>query len=160
MGEGEELPKADGPLTKVTLPDGQRLYAVVVSRRCEHDGSWWYTLRIYLPSLTATRMEMVMEPAPVTFRAPSGMCEPVEGQSYGAVPTTRHGRPDGRWRIELPWDRGDTGPDGPTRIVHRGDCRMVGAAAQPVNSLEAQIALHRDAAPCTVCRPDRALKNT
>jgi hypothetical protein len=48
-GEGQPaaLPQADGPLAKVTLPDGQHLLAVVKSRRREPDG-WWYDLQIHL----------------------------------------------------------------------------------------------------------------
>ncbi|MFD3450765.1 hypothetical protein ACFWVC_01145 [Streptomyces sp. NPDC058691] len=45
----EHLPRADGPLVRVQLHDGQILYAVAKSRRHEADGSWWYQRPISPP---------------------------------------------------------------------------------------------------------------
>jgi hypothetical protein len=150
------LPQADGPLVKVRLPDGQTLYAVMKSRRREADGSWWMDLQIHLPSPGTDRGRLLAVPAAIDFRAPAGTCEPIEGQSYDAVPTMRAGvTPD--WRIEEPVYFGTT--VGPARIVHRGGCRAVRDVSRPATTEQARAVLERDdAAPCPVCRPDRPLR--
>jgi hypothetical protein len=102
MGEDQDqeaaLPQADGPLVKVELPDHQVLFAVVNGRRQEADTSWWFDLQIHLPSQGSERGRLLAVPAAVDFRAPAGACQPIEGQSYEAVPTERYGVP-ARWRI-------------------------------------------------------------
>jgi hypothetical protein len=153
--EGEELPQADGPLVRVRLHDGQRLYAVVRRRRREADGRWWYDLRIHLPSATQTRGRLTDEPAPVDFRAPAERCEPIAGQAYDQVPTERHGVTPA-WVVEEPVYFGVD--RGPARIVHRGGCRACRDLARPATTDQARTALTRpDTAPCPVCRPDRQL---
>lgn len=149
------LPRADGPLVDVRLPDGQHLYAVVKGRLRETDGSWWYRLQIHLPSAVETRGRRSEEPAPVDFVAAAASCDPVDGQDYRQVPTERAGHtPD--WRIEEPAYYGaDTGP---ALVVHRGDCHAVRDVSRPATAEQARTALERHgAAPCEVCRPDRPL---
>ncbi|NUP36763.1 MAG: hypothetical protein HOY76_06985 [Streptomyces sp.] len=155
---GPVLPPADGPLVGVRLPDGQRLYAVVRGRRKEADGSWWYDLRIHLPSQGSQRGRLLALPAAVDFRAPAGVCEPLDGQPYDRVPTERHGVAP-PWKVEEPvYFTGDVGP---SRIVHRGDCRAVRDVSRPATAAQARGVLARpDAAPCPVCRPDRPLHAT
>lgn len=87
------LPKADGPLVRVTLHDGQQFYAVVKGRRREADTSWWYLLQIHLPAATQRLGRLTDEPAPVDFTAPASRCEPIESQAYDQVPTERVGIP-------------------------------------------------------------------
>jgi hypothetical protein len=93
------LPKADGPLVAVTLPDGQRLYAVAKARVREPDASWWYDLQIHLPSQGSERGRLLALPAAVDFRAPADLCAPVDGQSYDQVPTVRPGVTP-VWKVE------------------------------------------------------------
>jgi hypothetical protein len=155
VSEGEELPQADGPLVRVRLHDGQEIYAVVRGRRKEADGTWWYSLRIHLPSATESRGRLVAEPAPIDFRAPADRCEPIEGQAYESVPTERHGVTPA-WRIEEPLYFGPQ--HGPARTVHRGDCRSIRDVSRPATTEQARATLERpDAAPCPICRPDRPL---
>lgn len=136
---------------KVGLPDGQVLFAVVKARRHEADGSWWVDLQIHLPSQGSERGWLLAIPAAVDFRAPAGVCEPIEGQSYDGVPTERYGVP-ARWRIEEPVYFGTT--VGPARIVHRGDCRTVRDVSRPASTEQARAVLERpEAAPCAVCQP-------
>jgi Family of unknown function (DUF6233) len=149
------LPKADGPLVRVTLHDGQQLYAAVKGRRRESDGSWWYDLQIHLPAANTTWGQLRDEPAPVDFRAPAGRCEPIDGQPYDQVPTERVGVAPA-WKIEervyFTDDRG------PARIVHRGHCHANRDHVRPATTEQARAALTRtDAAACQVCRPNRPL---
>jgi hypothetical protein len=96
-------------------------------------------------------------PAAVDFRAPATLCEPIDGQAYDQVPTERRGVIPA-WRVEEPVYFGTT--VGPARIVHRGDCRAVRDISRPAITGQARAVLERpDAAPCPVCRPDRALSN-
>ncbi|WP_051950943.1 DUF6233 domain-containing protein [Actinacidiphila yeochonensis] len=155
MSESEELPAADGPLVRLALPDGQRLYAVVRRRRRERDGSWWYDLQVQLASQAEERGRLVAQPSSVDLRVPAGHCTPVPGQDYADVPTERHGVVP-RWRIEEPVYFG--AERGPSRLVHRGDCRAVRDVSRPVSTDQAREALgDAAAAPCPVCRPDRPL---
>jgi hypothetical protein len=160
MGEDQDreagLPQADGPLVKVLLPDDQVLFAVAKGRRQEADGSWWFDLQVHLPSQSSERGRLLTVPAAVDFRAPAGVCEPIEGQAYDTVPTKRYGVP-ARWRIEEPVYFGTE--VGPARIVHRGDCRAVRDVSRPASTEQARAVLERpEAAPCAVCRPDRPLR--
>ncbi|CAG6397587.1 DUF6233 domain-containing protein [Streptomyces cocklensis] len=158
MSEGaeRELPRADGPLVKVTLPDGQHLYAVAKGRRREADGSWWFDLQIHLPGQGHDRDRLQALPAAVDFRAPADVCEPIEGQAYDQVPTERYGATPA-WRIEEPAYFGLQ--RGPARIVHRGDCRAVRDLSRPATTGQARAVLERDdTAPCPTCRPDRPLR--
>lgn len=150
------LPRADGPLVRVRLHDGQELYAVVLRRRRETDGSWWYQLQIHLPMATDVRGRLHDEPSPVDFLASAARCTPVEGQSYDQVPTERRGvTPD--WKIEEPVYFTDQG--GPARIVHRGTCRAARDMSAPATTEQARAALARpDAEPCRMCRPDGPLR--
>jgi hypothetical protein len=158
VSEGEKLPQADGPLVGVRLPDGQRVYAVVRGRRRERDGTWWYDLRIHLPSQIDIRGQLQTHPAPVDFRVPAALCEPVPGQPYDAVPTKRHDVAP-KWRIEEPVYIGRA--PGPARIVHRGTCHAVHDVSHPAGTEEARAALRRpDTVPCDICRPDRPLLAT
>jgi hypothetical protein len=153
--EDVELPPADGPLALLALPDGQAVYAVVRGRRRERDGTWWYDVRIHVPSQAEERGRLTAVPAPVDLRVPASSCTPVKGQAYGAVPTERHGAAP-VWRIERPVHTG--GDDGPARVVHRGDCASCRGSARPATAAQARAVLRRpDAAPCAVCRPDRPL---
>ncbi|WUH88749.1 DUF6233 domain-containing protein [Streptomyces sp. NBC_00433] len=149
------LPQGDGPLVDVTLPDGQHLYAVVKSRRREPDG-WWYDLQIHLPSQGSDRGRLLVLPAPVDFRAPAALCEPVDGQPYDQVPTERPGTTPA-WKVE---EKVYSGPErGPARIVHRGECHAARDLARPASTEQARAVLTRDdAAPCPLCRPDRPLR--
>nr|WSX72399.1 DUF6233 domain-containing protein [Streptomyces sp. NBC_00899]WSX81530.1 DUF6233 domain-containing protein [Streptomyces sp. NBC_00899] len=149
------LPQADGPLVDVTLPDGQHLFAVVKSRRREPDG-WWYYLQIHLPSQGSDRGRLLVLPAPVDFRVPAALCEPIDGQPYDQVPTERPGVTPA-WKVEEPVS---FGPErGPARIVHRGDCRAARDLTRPATTEQARAVLTReDAAPCPTCRPDRPLR--
>jgi hypothetical protein len=151
-----ELPRADGPLVRVNLYDGQRLYAVVKGRRREADGSWWYALQIHLPARTEIRGRLTDEPSPVDFLAPAGRCEPIDGQAYDQVPTERDGVTPA-WRIEEPVYFSTEA--GPARIVHRGDCHAVRDVSHPATTDQARAALARDdTEPCDLCRPDRPLR--
>ncbi|MDJ0347090.1 DUF6233 domain-containing protein [Streptomyces sp. H10-C2] len=156
--DGEQpasLPSADGPLVRVRLHDGQELYAVVMGRRKERDGSWWYRLQIHLPSAIVQRGRPVDEPAAVDFRAPASRCEPIAGQAYDTLPTERDGVGPA-WKVEKPVYFGSE--RGPARIVHRGDCRAVRDISRPASTQQARATLAQpDAAPCPVCRPDRPL---
>jgi hypothetical protein len=153
MGEGEHdgerLPQADGPLVRVHLYDGQTLYAVVQTRQQERDGSWWYRLCIYLPSPVQTYGRYSDAPSPVVFTAPARLCDPIDGQPYGIVPSARHGVPMA-WAVEV-------GDDDVARVVHRSDCRSERGAVLGATAAQARAALERGADPCDVCRPDRAL---
>lgn len=155
--ESVALPKADGPLVKVTLHDGQQLYAVVKGRRREADTSWWYLLQIHLPAATQRFGRLADEPSPVDFTAPASRCEPIEGQAYDQVPTERVGVAPA-WKVEEPVYFGTE--RGPARIVHRGACHASRDLARPVTTDQARAALTRpDAAACEVCRPDRLLRS-
>jgi hypothetical protein len=154
-GQPAALPQADGPLVDVTLPDGQHLYAVVKARIREPDG-WWYDLQIHLPSQASDHGRLLALPAAVDFRAPAALCQPIEGQPYDQVPTTRPGVTPA-WKVE---ERVYFGPErGPARIVHRGDCHANHDYARPATTEQARAVLTRDdAAPCGICRPDRPLR--
>jgi hypothetical protein len=155
MSKSEGLPAADGPLVRLTLPDGQRLYAVVRRRRRERDGSWWYDLQVQLASQAEERGKLVAQPSSVDVRVPARHCAPVPGQDYTAVPTERYGVVP-RWRIEEPVYFG--AERGPSRVVHRGDCKAVRDLSRAVSTEQAREALgDAAAAPCPVCRPDRPL---
>ncbi|MGW2841801.1 DUF6233 domain-containing protein [Streptomyces sp. NPDC001493] len=149
------LPKADGPLVQVTLPDGQTLYAVVKARRREADDTWWYDLQVHVPSQGHERGRLLVLPAAVDFRVPASLCGPVDGQPYDQVPTERYGVAP-TWTVEAPVY---FGPErGPARIVHRGDCHAVGDVSRPATTDQARTMLARsDAASCHTCRPDRVL---
>jgi hypothetical protein len=95
------LPAAEGPLVRVRLHDGQTLYAVVRGRQQERDRSWWYRLQIHLPAPTEADGVFSDQPAPVDFVAPAARCDPIDGQPYDIVPTSRHGVPP-PWTIEKP----------------------------------------------------------
>ncbi|MCM2424258.1 DUF6233 domain-containing protein [Streptomyces sp. RKAG293] len=156
--QAADLPAADGPLVRVRLHDGQKLYAVVKGRRRERDGTWWYRPQIHLPSATEQRGRLVDAPAPVDFHAPADRCERIEGQAYDTVPTERDGVAP-VWKVEEPVY---FGPErGPARLVHRGDCRAVRDISHPASTEQARATLAQpDAAPCSVCRPDRPLSRT
>ncbi|AZS76149.1 hypothetical protein DDE74_39645 [Streptomyces lydicus] len=50
MDNGEDrTPDVSRPRAAVTLPNGQHLQAVVVRRRRDRLGVWWYDLEIELP---------------------------------------------------------------------------------------------------------------
>lgn len=153
--ESEALPKPDGPLVKVTLHDGQQLYAVVKGRRGQADGSWWFDPRIHLPAPSTTWGTLRDEPAPVDFRAPAGRCQPIDGEAYDQVPTERVGVVPA-WKIEeRAYFTDDTDP---ARVVHRGHCHANRDQARPATTEQARAVLDRaDAAACQVCRPDRPL---
>jgi hypothetical protein len=107
MGDTKDsgLPLAEGPLILLSLHDGQTLYAVVKSRRREHDGSCWYDVQLHLPSQVIHPGRLECQPSPVDLRVPQGLCTAVPGQDYTAVPTARYGAtPD--WRIEGPCTTG------------------------------------------------------
>jgi hypothetical protein len=154
-GQPAALPQADGPLVDVTLPDGQHLYAVVKARIREPDG-WWYDLQIHLPSQGSERGRLLALPAPVDFRAPAALCQPIDGQPYDQVPTMRPGVTPA-WKVEEKvYFTGDVGP---ARIVHRGDCHANPDLTRPASTEQARAVLTReDAAPCPLCRPDRPLR--
>lgn len=150
------LPLADGPLVRVELHDGQRIYAVVKRRRKEADTTWWYDLQIHLPAATQRYGRLSDEPAPVDFQAPATRCEPIEGQPYDRVPTERYGVTP-NWKIEQPVYFGTE--QGPARIVHRGYCRACRDLSEPATADQARDTLeHPDAAACQICRPDRPLR--
>jgi hypothetical protein len=152
---GGLLPAADGPLVKVTLHDGQTVFAVLRARRREADSMWWVDLRIHLPGPSQVGGMMRAEPFPVDFRAPAELCEPIDGQDYSAVPTVRHGVTPA-WTVERPLRLGDD--SGSVWVVHRGGRGSCPAAATVVTSGQARAVLRReDGAPCPVCRPDRPL---
>lgn len=152
---GEQLPQADGPLVRLSLYDGQTIYAVVRGRQCERDGSWWFALQIHLPSsVTDDRGRMNDAPAPVDFLAPASRCTPVDGQHYDAVPTVRHDILPA-WVIEKVWPPPD---EGPSLVAHRGDCRAGTGPFRPATTYQARAALGGGAAACTTCRPDRPLR--
>jgi hypothetical protein len=90
-------------------------------------------------------------PSPVVFTAPARLCDPIDGQPYGIVPTARHGVPMA-WAVEV-------GDDDVARVVHRGDCRPERGAVLGATAAQARAALERGAEPCDVCRPDRALRS-
>ncbi|SHN32532.1 hypothetical protein [Actinacidiphila paucisporea] len=98
QAQSAALPLADGPLVDVTLPDGQRLYAVVKARVREPDG-WWYDLQIHVPHQSSERGRLLALPAAVDFRAPAALCEPIDGQPYDQVPTERPGTTPA-WKVE------------------------------------------------------------
>lgn len=155
-GRPEDLPQADGPLVRVTLHDGQPLYAVVKGRRRESDGSWWYLLQVHLPAATQRFGRITDEPAPIDFTAPASRCEPIEGEAYGQVPTERIGVSP-TWKIEEPLYFGTE--HGPARILHRGTCHASRDLTRPATAEQARAVLDRDdAAPCGICRPDRPLR--
>jgi hypothetical protein len=134
------LPKADGPLVDVTLPDGQHLYAVVKSRVREPDGSWWYDLQIHLPSQASDRGRLLALPAAIDFRAPAALCQPIDGQPYDQVPTTRPGTTPA-WKVE---EKAYFGPErGPARIIHRGNCHANHDYARPASTEQARTILVR-----------------
>src|SRR5690349_8137256 len=71
-------------------------------------------------SATEQHGRLVDEPAPVDFRAPAALCQPIDGQPYDQVPTERPGITPA-WKVEEPVYFGTE--RGPARIVHRGTCR-------------------------------------
>nr|WP_240964426.1 DUF6233 domain-containing protein [Streptomyces sp. C1-2] len=150
------MPKADGPLVRVTLHDGQQLYAVVKARVREPDASWWYDLQIHVPSQTSDGGRLLALPAAVDFRAPAARCQPIDGQPDGRVPIERAGVAPA-WKVEeRVFFADDTGP---ARIVHRGGCHANRDHARPATTEQARAALRRDdATPCQVCRPDQPLR--
>lgn len=154
MGQPAALPQAGGPLVDVTLPDGQHLYAVVKSRVREPDG-WWYNLQIHLPHQSSERGWLLALPVAVDFRAPAALCQPIDGRAYDRVPTQRPGVTPA-WKVE---EKVCFGTErGLARIVHRGTCHAARDLARPASTEQARAALIRpDAAPCSLCRPDRPL---
>ncbi|KOT49918.1 hypothetical protein ADK43_34940 [Streptomyces rimosus subsp. rimosus] len=52
----------DGPLVKVTLPDGQTVRAVVIRRRRDRSGTWWYGCELTLPGRVDTARGPVQQP--------------------------------------------------------------------------------------------------
>lgn len=128
---------------------------MVLERRQEHDGSWWYQVVITLLEKNDVHGVMKAVPAPVSFWAPSATCSPIEGEDYVLVPTTRAGH-IARWlverRVQAP------GQEGPQLLVHRGDCGSVRSSREEVDPHRAWEVLQQpDAAQCPVCRPERAL---
>lgn len=74
------------------------------------------------PRHRQVRGRLVDEPAPVGFFAPAALCEPIDGQRHGQVPTGRPGiTPAGKAEEPVHF----TGDAGPARIVHRGHCHAV-----------------------------------
>ncbi|MFC1435980.1 hypothetical protein ACEZDB_35645 [Streptacidiphilus sp. N1-3] len=86
-------PGSNPPQVTIRLPDGQTLRGAARERRQEADRSWWMkvTVTLLVQNLTAGG-QLTSEPEPVSFWAPlaDGVCSPIEGQDYSAVPTTRH----------------------------------------------------------------------
>lgn len=85
-------PGSNPPQVTIRLPDGQTLRGAARERRQESDGSWWMkvTVTLIVQNLTIGGL-LTAEPEPVTFLAPlaDGVCSPIEGQDYSAVPTVR-----------------------------------------------------------------------
>lgn len=80
------------PQVTVKLPDGQVLRASVRQRRQEADGSWWFLVMITLiVRFQGANGRLTAEPEPASFWAPAadGVCTPIEGEDYSAVPTYR-----------------------------------------------------------------------
>lgn len=134
-GEGQPatLPQADGPLVDVALPDGQRLFAVVKSRRREPDGTWWYDLQIHLPKQGSEHGRLLALPAAVDFRAPAEVCEPIRGQAYDTVPTERPGvvQPPRRSARSSRSAKCSTRPPNPGRGTRSGCVQRAGIASSP-----------------------------
>ncbi|MFG1808237.1 DUF6233 domain-containing protein [Streptomyces sp. NPDC049040] len=152
-GQRAALPQADGPLVKVELPDGQHLYAVVKARRREPDRSWWYDLRIHLPS-QAPSGAGPWSCAPRSTSAPRPRsARPSTASPTTTSPTNGPGSPPA-WKVE---ETVYFGPErGPARIMHRGDCRTARDLTRPATTDQARTVLTRDdTAPCPVRRPEQ-----
>lgn len=145
-----------GPWAVVLLPDGQRLRAVVTGRTRLPDG-WWYELEAILWE----RVELPgglhrAEPRPVALSAPADLVEPLEGEDYSRVPTVDE-------TVAHPWrlvDIEHPSRTGPKRILHRGDCAQAIGGRRLTGAEALDAARDPDAAPCEICRPDRALHRT
>jgi hypothetical protein len=150
------LPKADGPPVKVTLHDGQQLYAVVKGLCREADMSWWYLLQIHLPRRHPALRPLGRRTRPRRLRRP---CLPLRADRWPGVQPGAHRarRRHPGWKVEEPVYFGTEG--GPARIVHRGDCHAVRDVSHPATTDQARAFLARDdTEPCDICRPDRPLR--
>lgn len=128
---------------------------MVMERRQEHDGAWWYRVAATLIEKSDVHGVMKPVPSPVEFWAPAEACTPVEGEDYTQVRTTRAGHV-AQWiverRIQVP------GQEGPLLVVHRGDCGSIRGGREDATAEQAWHVLQRpDAGQCPVCRPERAL---
>jgi hypothetical protein len=148
-----------GPLVLVRLADEQEVQAVVLRRRREPSG-WSYLVALTLYARTELADgRVVFEPDTVEFWAPGDACTRLEGQSYTQVPTDTHAAArvgTGR-ALAAPW-RVEEGLDG-RQLVHRPDCAAPDRARHVVwsaSDADVRAAVRKGAAPCYVCRPDRA----
>jgi hypothetical protein len=142
------------PLASVTLPDGQTVRAVVLDRRQEVDGSYWYTLELVLISKVERFGQPRAEPQPVIWQAPYPVVQPIAGEDYSAV-TVRIAPTAGQvWLVE---ERHSA--TGTVYVLHRPNCAQPTGRSDRVGLEDAAALLgHDDAVPCTVCRPDAGLR--
>ncbi|MFC9068861.1 MULTISPECIES: DUF6233 domain-containing protein [Streptomyces] len=144
----------DGPRVLVTLPDEQRLFAVVRRRRRApgRGGGWWYLLELSLWAAGRGPDGVVRaDPGPVEFWAPAEVCEPLPGEDYADVPTDHTSARTPAFLIEeTPAADTDTGEH---LVVHRGDCAAASGIVYPAGTDTAHRAAAAGAGRCPVCTP-------
>lgn len=126
----DPIPPPPAPLVTVTLPGGAQVRGRLTAREQGADGGWTYT---------------------VTLPVPAAACEPVAGEDYGRVPTTRADESAGGWLFE----RLPGGGNDPRVTLHTAICwvadRRKSRAATTDNARE--FIRHQWAVPCSECRP-------
>ncbi|GAB7036077.1 DUF6233 domain-containing protein [Streptomyces sp. NPDC021749] len=155
--EGNFALDAEAPRAEVTLPDGQHLQAVVLRRRLDRSGTWWYDLAVELPDRVDDRRRgPSLGSRTVTFCAPFPLVQPIPGVSYASLdlppPEERK-----RWRLSPPTRAGWA-----DACLHRPDCAQAGSTGGLVTDEEALAALAGHdmvTLPCPVCRPDTVLQH-
>lgn len=127
----DPIPPPPPPLVTVTLPGGAQVRGRLHHRERDEDGTWTYT---------------------VALPVPAAACEPIPGEDYGRVPTTRADETAGGWLFErLPG--GD--PNDPRLTLHTAICwvtdRRKSRAATTDDARE--FIRHQWAVGCSECRP-------
>lgn len=117
---------APPPRVLVTLPGGTVVRGVLHHREQDTDGTWTYTVAI---------------PVPATA------CEPVPGEDYTHVPTTRAGE-TGDWLLQqLPG-----GGDDPRVMLHTAGCWAAEGRLTRVSTVDAKdFVRHGWSVECTNC---------
>jgi hypothetical protein len=125
------------PRARVTLPDGQTVDALVLSRERAGDGVWWYSLQLTLPGGQE-----------VDFKASPPAVRPIEGEDYSTLPGPAAS--SDRWLLTEMRRAGE-----PVRLLHRADCWLAPAGSRPVTDDEYRALVAAGARACDACLPGR-----
>ncbi|MGW1666196.1 DUF6233 domain-containing protein [Streptomyces microflavus] len=156
------------PAVTVAMPDGQTLRGRLHERRQVEDG-WLYRIGLILWQAPDPDRP---EPGEYTAWMPSTYVQPVPGEDYTAVPTTRLPQeippppayqgpaPATEWRIESERHPAGTPAEARRTAVHRADCWVIqGQSTVVTDKGEARAAMARPGARgCALCGTDQDLK--